>query len=144
MLIGTCGSFCEIWIKIQQISFKEMILKMQFAKCQPFCLILSMLNLYNFVLICFVLMIKTVPVGLKSPLMSHIFQGSSQVMGYELTHCGLVMPWWHRSGSALAQVMVYCLMAPRHYLNKCWLTIRGGIWDVPDSNFTSSAHELGP
>ena len=25
--------------------------------------------------------------------------------------------WWHRSGSAFSQVMVWCLMAPSHYLN---------------------------
>ena len=34
-----------------------------------------------------------------------------------LTHCGLVMPYGdNRSGSALAQVMHCCLMAPSHYL----------------------------
>ena len=27
--------------------------------------------------------------------------------------------WWHRSGSAPAQVMACCLMAPSHYLNQC-------------------------
>ena len=27
--------------------------------------------------------------------------------------------WWHRSGSAPAQVMACCLMAPTHYLNQC-------------------------
>ena len=42
----------------------------------------------------------------------------------ELTHWGLVMPIRRqRSGSTLAQVMVWCLMAPRHYLNQCWLII---------------------
>ena len=28
--------------------------------------------------------------------------------------------WWQRSGSTLAQVMAYCLMAPSHYLSQCW------------------------
>ena len=32
--------------------------------------------------------------------------------------------WWHISGSALAQVMACCQMAPSHYLNQCWLIIR--------------------
>ena len=31
--------------------------------------------------------------------------------------------WWHRSGSSLAQVMAWCLTAPSHYLNHCWLII---------------------
>ena len=28
--------------------------------------------------------------------------------------------WRHRSGSTLAQVMAWCLIAPSHYLNQCW------------------------
>ena len=32
--------------------------------------------------------------------------------------------WWKRSGSTLVQVMAWCLTAPSHYLNQCWLTIR--------------------
>ena len=31
--------------------------------------------------------------------------------------------WWYRSGSTLAQVMAWCLTAPSHYLNQCWLII---------------------
>ena len=31
--------------------------------------------------------------------------------------------WRNRSGSTLARVMAYCLMAPSHYLNQCWLLI---------------------
>ena len=31
--------------------------------------------------------------------------------------------WWHRSGSALVQVMAWCLMAPSYYLNQHWLLI---------------------
>ena len=31
--------------------------------------------------------------------------------------------WWHRSGSTLTQVMAWCLTAPSHYLNQCWLII---------------------
>ena len=35
--------------------------------------------------------------------------------------------WRHRSGSTLAQVMAYCLAAPSHYLNQCWLIISNNI-----------------
>ena len=31
--------------------------------------------------------------------------------------------WQHRSGSTLAQVMAWCLMAPSHSLIPCWLPI---------------------
>ena len=34
----------------------------------------------------------------------------------------------HRSGSTLVQVMAWCLMAPCHYLNQCWLIISGFVW----------------
>ena len=33
--------------------------------------------------------------------------------------------WRQRSGSTLAQVTAFCLTAPSHYLNQCWLII---IW----------------
>ena len=32
--------------------------------------------------------------------------------------------WWHRSGSA---------WTPRHYLNPCWLIVKGVLWHVPKS-----------
>ena len=31
--------------------------------------------------------------------------------------------WWQWTGSTLAQVMAWCLTAPSHYLNQCWLII---------------------
>ena len=31
--------------------------------------------------------------------------------------------WRHRFGSTLAEVMAWCLTAPSHYMNKCWLII---------------------
>ena len=40
-----------------------------------------------------------------------------------LTHCNLATPYIPRPGSTLAQVMACCLMAPSHYLNRCWLII---------------------
>ena len=36
--------------------------------------------------------------------------------------------WWHRSRSAMAQVMAWCLMASSHYLNHCWCTISNIQW----------------
>ena len=36
--------------------------------------------------------------------------------------------WLHRSESTLAQVMAWCLMAPSHYLNQCWLFISKVLW----------------
>ena len=36
--------------------------------------------------------------------------------------------WWHRSGSTLAQVMAWCLTAPSHHLNQCWLIISVVQW----------------
>ena len=56
-----------------------------------------------------------------------------------LTHCGLVIIsdviWWHRSGSALAQVMACCLMAPNHYLNQCLFIIGKVQWHSSEGNF---------
>ena len=47
--------------------------------------------------------------------------------------------WRHRTGSTLAQVMAWCLLAPSHYLNKCWLIskIQWHSFDH-DGNFNSS------
>ena len=45
--------------------------------------------------------------------------------------------WWHWSRSTLAQVMGCCLMES-HYVNQCWLIIKGVQWHSPESNFTIS------
>ena len=42
--------------------------------------------------------------------------------------------WQHGSGSTLK--------APSHYLNRCWLIIKGVLWHSPEINFTRSGHEL--
>ena len=34
--------------------------------------------------------------------------------------------------------MAFCLMAPRHYLNQCWLVIRKILWHLHESNFTGN------
>ena len=44
--------------------------------------------------------------------------------------------------STLAQTMAWCLMAPSHYLNQCWLIIKEVLWHSPQSNLIRSAHEL--
>ena len=36
--------------------------------------------------------------------------------------------WQHGTMSILAQVMAWCLMAPSHYLNQCWLIISEVQW----------------
>ena len=48
--------------------------------------------------------------------------------------------WQHRSGPTLAQVMAWCLMAPSHYMNQCWLFISEVLWHSPESTFIVSAH----
>ena len=42
---------------------------------------------------------------------------------------------WHRYGSTLAQVMAWCLMAPSHYLNQCWLIVSTDQWRLSKCNF---------
>ena len=44
--------------------------------------------------------------------------------------------WRQRSGSPLAQIMACCLMAPRHYLNQCWLCISKVEWHSSKHKFT--------
>ena len=44
--------------------------------------------------------------------------------------------WWHKSVSTLAQVMVWYLTAPSHYLNQCWLIISEVQWHSPEVNLT--------
>ena len=39
--------------------------------------------------------------------------------------------WRHRSWSALAQVIAWCLTAPSHSLNLCWLSISEVLWHSP-------------
>ena len=42
----------------------------------------------------------------------------------------------HRPGSTLAQVMAWCLTAPSHYLNQCWLIVSKVQWHSSEGNFT--------
>ena len=50
--------------------------------------------------------------------------------------------WQHRFASTLARIKACCLTAPSHYLNQCWLIIKGALWHSPGSNLTIRAHEL--
>ena len=58
----------------------------------------------------------------------------------KLTLCGLVMLY---GDIELGQVMAWCLTAPSHYLNQCWLMISNCVlWHSLESNFTRSTHEF--
>ena len=46
--------------------------------------------------------------------------------------------WWQRSWSTLTQVMAWCLSAPSHYLNQCWLIINDVFWHSTENNFTGN------
>ena len=59
-----------------------------------------------------------------------------QVMGAVRHHMPGGTIWRHRSGSTLAQVMAWCLMAPSHYLNQCWLLISAVQSQSAEGNFT--------
>ena len=55
----------------------------------------------------------------------------------------VIITWRYRSGSPSAQVMAWCLMAPSHYLNQCWLIISKVHQHSAEGNFTrdNSSHE---
>ena len=50
--------------------------------------------------------------------------------------------WRQRSGSTLGQVMAYCLTAPSHYLNQCWLIISKVGWLSFEGKFTRAASAI--
>ena len=50
--------------------------------------------------------------------------------------------WRQGSRSALAQVMAWCLTAPSHHLNQCWLIISEVLWHSRDSNFTKNNSDI--
>ena len=52
--------------------------------------------------------------------------------------------WRHWTWSTLVQVMAWCLMAPSHYLNQCWLIISEVLWHSPERNFTENAPDIYP
>ena len=50
--------------------------------------------------------------------------------------------WRQRSGSTLTQVMAYCLTAPSHYLNQCWLIISKVQWYLSVGTFTTDTSAM--
>ena len=50
--------------------------------------------------------------------------------------------WWQWSWTTLAHVMACCLMAPSHYLNQCWLIIRGVMWHSSVNSFAGIAQDI--
>ena len=60
---------------------------------------------------------------------------------FNLTHCGVVMLWWQRSGSTLYQIMAWCLTVPSHCL-KQWGPVTSP-WALPLTIFMKSvAHNV--
>ena len=52
--------------------------------------------------------------------------------------------WRHIFGSTLAKVISWCLRAPSHYRNQCWLVITDVLWHSPEIDFTWCVHSLNP
>ena len=52
--------------------------------------------------------------------------------------------WHHKIQSTLVQFMAWCLMAPSHYLNQCWLIINEVLWHPPKGDFARNAKNIFP
>ena len=53
--------------------------------------------------------------------------------------------WRQRSESTMVhidQVMAWCLTAPSHYLQQCWLIITEVLWSSPEGNFTGKVQGI--
>ena len=55
-----------------------------------------------------------------------------------------VFIWRHRTGSILSQEMPWCLMAPSHYLNHCWVSISDVLWHLLQDSFTWNYQDIYP
>ena len=126
-------------IEIHSFSFKKMHVKMLSAKWHPFCLSINvfMSPENGSFLLCSHYSGSVWYVQGQSGLVflaSHLSSQISWIPG--LTHCGLVMPYSDRFGSTLAQVMAWCLTAPSHHLNQCWLCISQAQRYSCQGNFT--------
>ena len=131
-------------IEIHSFSFKKMHVKMTSAKWRPFCLSLNVLMSpeNGSFLLCSHYSGSVWYVQGQSGLVflaPHLSSQISWIPG--LTHCGLVMPYSDRFGSTLVQVMAWCLTAPSHYLNQCWLCISQA-QPLPEPMLT--LHQSGP
>ena len=50
--------------------------------------------------------------------------------------------WCHRTWATLIQVMAWCLTAPSHYLNQCWLIINEVLRHSPQGSSTGNAQDI--
>ena len=114
--------------KNQNIHVNKMHLKMLSAKCQLFCLGHNVL-------------IETFStISMKDTDCIVVLLAGDK---YDLIIFNLLWPsdavWWHKYLSTLAKIIAWCLMAPSHYLNQCWLLISEVLWHSHKSSFTASA-----
>ena len=59
---------------------------------------------------------------------------------YALIHSDA--PWWHWSGSTLAQLMACCLTTPSHYLNHWWCISSEAQWHLVEGNFIENVRDI--
>ena len=60
----------------------------------------------------------------------------------QLTHCGIMMPFGDIDLGQHWLVMAFCLTAPIHYLNQCWLIISEVQWHSYQGKFTRDASTI--
>ena len=81
---------------------------------------------------------------LPEPMMTRIFpQGLN-----ELTHCGLVTPYgntdWDNLWLGYIGLLPDGIMAPRHYLNQCWLIISEILCHSTEGNIRGIVQDISP
>ena len=63
----------------------------------------------------------------RSGTLVDLGSGDGRIVSFSMASFNSLWPidaiWRQRSGSTLTQVMAFCLPAPSHYLNQCWLII---------------------
>ena len=125
---------CDLTIGCRRSPLKDMILCVSYFY-KPFCCISPLITNHQLnhwkLLIKYGLMSNISKMYLYQPflilsacLLSCLGKGESDT---SLWICDSI--WWDRPGSALVQVMAWCLTAPRHYLNQCWLIISKVHWN---------------
>ena len=81
--------------------------------------------------------------GIPILVKQHIWYGNSPCGGgyWILNSLWLIDTIWHqRSWSTLVQVMAFCLTAPSHYLNLCWLITSDVQWQSPECHKRYISH----
>ena len=83
---------------------------------------------------------------LRGLLTAYEFKWKDVIRRNSLTFVNSLRPsdaiWRQWSWTTLAQVMACCLTAPSHYLNQCWLIIRGVLWHTSESSFAEIAQGI--